>query len=140
MAKKIAGVDVLLMVEIGGQKVAIGGQKGASLTRTAETIDVTDKTSGGWSESIMGLKSWSIECEGLVTLGDQGLEHLHKCFDDGTLIDAVIKVGASDGYTYKGKVLLTEFPEEYAQDDAVTYSATLQGVSALVREKNTPTI
>lgn len=136
MAKKIAGVDVLLMVEIGGEKVAIGGQKGASLTRTAEIIDVTDKTSGGWSESIMGLKSWTIECEGLVTLGDQGLEHLHTCFDNGTLIDVVIKVGEVDGYSYKGKVLITEFPEEFAQDDAATYSATLQGASPLVREKN----
>ncbi|WP_276703942.1 MULTISPECIES: phage major tail protein, TP901-1 family [Romboutsia] len=136
MAKKIAGVDVLLMVEIDGQKVAIGGQKGASLTRSAETIDVTDKTSGGWAESIMGLKSWSIECEGLVTLGDQGLEHLHTCFDNGTLIDASIKVGGNEGYSYKGQVLITDFPEEYAQDDAVTYSVTLQGASALVREKN----
>lgn len=138
MAKKIAGVDVLLMVEIGGEKVAIGGQKGASLTREAELIDVTDKTSGGWSESIMGLKSWSIECEGLVTLGDQGLEHLHTCFDNGTLIDAAIKVGGDDGYSYKGQVLITEFPEEYAQDDAVTYSVTLQGASALVKESNKP--
>ena len=136
MAKKIAGVDVLLMVEVGGEKVAIGGQKGASLTRSAETIDVTDKTSGGWAESIMGLKSWSIECEGLVTLGDDGLEHLHTCFDNGTLIDAAIEVGGNEGYSYKGKVLITDFPEEYAQDDAVTYSVTLQGASALVREKN----
>lgn len=136
MAKKIAGVDVLLMVEVGGEKVAIGGQKGASLTRSAETIDVTDKTSGGWAESIMGLKSWSIECEGLVTLGDKGLEHLHTCFDNGTLIDAAIQVVGNEGYSYKGKVLITDFPEEYAQDDAVTYSVTLQGASALVREKN----
>lgn len=129
MAKNIAGVDILLMAEI-------GRQKWASLTREAETIDVTDKTSGGWSESIMGLKSWTIECEGLVTLGDQGLGHLHTCFDNGTLIDAAIKVGGEDGYSYKGKVLITELPEEYAQDDAVTYSVTLQGASALVRESN----
>ncbi|MGL5692443.1 MAG: phage tail tube protein [Peptostreptococcaceae bacterium] len=140
MNKKIAGVNVLLKVKVGDTLVPIGGQKGASLTRTAETIDVTDKTSGGWSESIMGLKSWSIECEGLVTLGDEGLEQLHACFDNGTAIDAEIQVGDGEGYTYKGKVLLTEFPEEYAQDDAVTYSATLQGVSALVRTKSTPAI
>ena len=59
MSKKVAGVDVLLKIKKEeGTFVAVGGQKGASLSRSAETIDVSDKTSGGWAESIMGLKSW----------------------------------------------------------------------------------
>lgn len=142
MAKKIAGVDVLLKikdVEGGGSFVAIGGQKGASLSRSAETIDVSDKTSEGWSESIMGLKSWSLECEGFVCLGDKGFELLHDAFDNREALDVEIKVGAEGdetGYTYTGKVVITDFPEEYQQDDAVTYSLSLQGASALKRTKN----
>lgn len=137
MAKKVAGVDVLLSLVTGDTKTPIGGQKGASLKRQAETIDVSDKTSGGWSESIMGLKSWSLECEGFVTLGDEGFEALHTSFDDRTPLDVELIVGGSDGYTYKGKAVITDFPEEFAMDDAVTYSLTLQGASPLERVKNT---
>ncbi len=136
MAKKVAGVDVLLKVDVSGVKKPIGGQKGASLSRSAETIDVSDKTSEGWSESIMGLKSWSLECDGFVTLGDEGFEKLHDAFDNRDALDVEIKVGGADGYTYTGKVVITDFPEEFPMDDAVTYSLSLQGESKLIRTKN----
>lgn len=136
MSKKVAGVDVLLKVKKNSGFIAVGGQKGASLSRSAETIDVSDKTSGGWSESIMGLKSWSLECEGFVCLGDEGFELLHTAFDKREALEVEIKVGGEEGYTYKGKVVITDFPEEYAQDNAVTYSISLQGASALERTSN----
>lgn len=138
MAKKVAGVDVLLKVRsTEGEYVAIGGQKGASLKRQAETIDVSDKTSGGWSESIMGLKSWSLDCEGFVCLGDAGFNVLHTAFDNRTPLEVEIKVGDTEGYTYTGSVVITDFPEEYPSDDAVTYSLSLQGASALIKKPNT---
>lgn len=139
MSRKVAGVDVLLKIkDTEGSFVAIGGQKGASLSRSAETIDVSDKTSGGWAESIMGMKSWSLDCEGFVVLGDKGFELLHKAFDNREAIDVEIKIGGEDGYTYTGKVVITDFPEEYAQDSAVSYSLSLQGASPLVKAQNTP--
>lgn len=136
MAKKIAGVDVLLKIKKDSGFIAIGGQKGCSLSRSAETIDVSDKTSAGWTESIVGLKSWSLDCDGYVSLGDEGLNLTIDAFENGTPIDVEIKVGGAEGYTYTGKVVITDFPEEYPSDDAVTYSLSLQGASALVRTKN----
>lgn len=137
MAKKVAGVDVLLKVKKGESYIAVGGQSGASLSRSAETIDVSDKTSGGWTESIMGLKSWSVDCEGFVCLGDEGLDLIVSAFDNREAIDVEIKVGAESGYTYTGQAVITDFPEEFAQDSAVTYSLALQGASPLVRTANT---
>lgn len=136
MGKKVAGVDVLLKIKKDSNTVVLGGQKGASLSRSAETIDVSDKTSGGWSESIMGLKSWSVDCDGFVTLGDEGLALMHEAFDNRGSIDIDIKVGGDTGYTYTGSVVITDFPEDYAQDSAVTYSLSLQGASSLVRKSN----
>lgn len=137
MSRKIAGVDVLLKIQDeSGKFVAVGGQKGASLSRSAETIDVSDKTSGGWSESIMGLKSWSVDCEGFVTLGDEGFALIHKAFDERTALEIEIKVGEAGGYNYTGKVVITDFPEEYPQDNAVSYNLSLQGASPLVRAEN----
>lgn len=136
MAKKVAGVDVLLKVKKNSGFIAVGGQKGASLSRSAETIDVTDKTSEGWSESIVGLKSWGLECDGFVTLGDEGFEALHEAFDNRLPLEVEMKIGGEEGYTYTGSVVITDFPEEYPQDDAVSYSLSLSGASKLVRTSN----
>lgn len=138
MAKKIAGADVLLKVKDTalGTYTTVGGQKGCSLKRQAEAIDVTDKTSGGWTESIMGTKSWSVDCDGFVSLGDAGFELLHTAFENRTSLLVEIKVGDADGYTYTGTAIITDFPEEYPSDDAVTFSLSLQGASALVRTQN----
>ena len=136
MGKKVAGVDVILKVKKDSNYIAVGGQTGASLSRSAETIDVSDKTSGGWSESIMGLKSWSVDCDGFVTLGDEGFKLIHEAFDNRVPLEIEIKIGEEGGYTYTGKVVITDFPEEYAQDSAVTYSLALQGASPHVRADN----
>lgn len=134
--RKVAGVDVLLKVKKGGSFVAVGGQKGASLSRSAETIDVTDKNSEGWAESIVGVKSWSVDCDGFVCLGDEAYELLETAFDNREAIEIEIKVGGETGFTRTGSAVITDFPEEYPSDDAVTFSISLQGASKLVRTKN----
>lgn len=137
MSKKIAGVDVLLKIKNNeGELVPVGGQKSASLSRSAETIDVSDKNSGGWSESIAGLKSWSVDCDGFVCLGDESFDLLETAFDNRTPIEVDLKIGGVDGYTRKGSVIITDFPEDYAQDSAVTFTLTLTGASPLVKVKN----
>lgn len=133
---KVAGVDVLLKIKKDSNFVVLGGQKNCSLSRSAETITVTDKNSEGWAESMVGIKSWGLECDGFVVLGDEALTELHNAFDNRTPIDVEIRVGATSnvkGYTYTGKVVITDFPEEFAQDDAVTFSLSLAGASKLTR-------
>lgn len=135
---KVAGVDVLLKVEVSNVMTALGGQKSASLKRQANTIDVTDKNSNGWAESMAGVKSWSIDCDTFVVLGDTALEALFTAFEARTPIDVTIRVGATsdaNGYTYTGTAVITDFPEDYPQDDAVSISLSLQGASPLVRTK-----
>ena len=60
------GKDFLLFVNTGTVSTPewqmIGGQRNSGLTRQAETIDVSHKTSGGWSATKAGLRSWSIDC------------------------------------------------------------------------------
>lgn len=137
MAKKIAGVDVLVNVTGSDNTlIPIGGQKGASLKRKADTIDVSDKTSGGWAESIVGMKSWSLECDGFVCIGDTGFDRVCEAFDNREALPVEINVGGQ--YKYTGDAVITDFPEEYAQDGAVTYSLKLQGASPLVKGTPTP--
>jgi TP901-1 family phage major tail protein len=135
---KIAGVDVLLKVKDSatGNLVVVGGQTGASLSRSASTIDTSDKTTGGWSTSLVGLKSFAIEAEGFVSLGNEGQELLELAFENRQTVFAEIRVGADsdvNGVTYTGECVITELSNEFSQDDAVTFSISLEGASPLVR-------
>lgn len=135
---KVAGVDVLLKVNTGTDVTpvytALGGQTSATLNRSAGTIDTTDKNSNGWAETMAGIKTWSVDCDSFVVLGNAGLEALITAFEARTALKISIQVGTGTGsYTYTGSVVITDFPEEYPQDDAVSISLSLQGATPLVR-------
>lgn len=139
VAKKIAGVDVLLEVEgEDGEMITLGGQTGASMSRTAETIDVTDKNSGGWGSSMAGLKSYSISCDGFLILGDASQDALDKAFENRTPINFRMRIGANDdevGKTFTGSCYITDYSMDFAQDNAVTYTLELVGATPLVATK-----
>lgn len=141
--QKVAGCDVLVKLKKGGSYVVLGGQTGASLERSAETIDTTDKTSGGYTTSIAGLKSWSVSTDGFVTIGDESFELLEQAFEDRIPVELEIRVGANDnakGITYVGSAYITDFPLDFAQDSAVTYSLSFSGASALTKTVGTVTL
>lgn len=141
VAKKVAGVDVLLkVVDEGGIKHIVGGQTNSTLNRSADTIDVTDKTSGGFKASMAGLLSWSVDCDGFVVLGDQAFALLEQTFLDRKPIEVEIRLGGdsdADGVTYTGSGYIVDLPLEMSQDDAVTYSFSVEGATPLVMEKGT---
>lgn len=140
MAKrKIAGVDVLLKVaDKDGELQIVGGQTDATLNREAETIETTDKTSGGFASAMAGVISWSVEAEGFVVLGDESFDMIEETFLAREPFQAEIRLGEDDdenGRTYSGDVYIVDLPLEFAQDDAVTYSITLEGDGKLDVEK-----
>lgn len=136
---KVAGVDVLLKVkDAQGVKQVVGGQTNCTLNREAETISTTDKTTGGFATSIAGLISWSVDCDGFVILGDNAFELIEDAFLGRKSIEVEIRVGANDnanGITYSGEGYIVDLPLEFSMDDAVTYALSVEGASALVREK-----
>lgn len=126
MAGAKRGLNVL--VSIGSQKV--GGQRGATLNRGSETLDVSNKaTEGGWKEFIQGAKEWSIDCDGILIAEDAGFTALETAYLAGNLVD--IKIGDEAGWGYQGQAIITDFPIEAPYDDALTYSVTFQGTGAL---------
>lgn len=142
--QKVAGVDVLLKAKgKDGELVVIGGQTGATLNREAETIDTTDKTSGGFASAIAGIISWSIDADGFVVLGDEGFSLIEDSFLNRERVLAEVRVGDSDnadGVTYSGYGYLVDLPLEFAYDDAVTYSLSIQGDGVLERVKGTESV
>ena len=109
-------------------EVLIGGQQGCSINRETETSDTTTKDSGVWSEAeAIGL-SWSIDCDGLVVVGDEGLEALETAWENLQQVD--VKYGSAERYK-TGKAIITSLSSNSASKEKTTYSVSFQGVGAL---------
>lgn len=126
---KVKGIDVLVGIKNATTYDTLGGQRGATLNRSSETIEVTDKVSGGWKENYSGIKEWSVDCDGLFVVDDAAFATLETAFNAGTAIDVEISDGTN--ITYSGKAYITDFPIEAPYDDVATYSISLTGTGAL---------
>ena len=131
------GIDML--VKIDDEVVAL--QKGATLNRSADTIENTTKTSNGWKEFEASFKSWSIDCDGLYTLptatGTTSFRAMEDAFVNGDQVDVEFVLADDEGLStgdttgYTGKAIIVDFPLEAPQDDSVTFSVSFQGTGAL---------
>ncbi|MDQ0976613.1 TP901-1 family phage major tail protein [Neobacillus niacini] len=124
--EKLAGVDVI--VKTGTPATAVGGQSGATLNRTLNLIETTDKTSGGWVTKVGGTKEWSVEMEAFMIVGDSAFTALNTAWANREEVDVEMAIGS---ILFKGKALISDFPIEAPLDDAVTFSITLEGTGAL---------
>lgn len=136
---KQAGCDVLLKVAKEGasgsaptEYTVIGGQTGATLNRSAETIDVTDKTNDGYKESMAGLKEWSIDCDGFVVIKDAGIDILDELFEARKPVYVEVVIA---GNKYTGSGYIVDYPMEMPLDSAVSFSLSIAGASKLAKVK-----
>ena len=121
----IKGLDVLIKV---GTQV-VGGQRNASLEMSAETIDTTVKSTGGWAAKIPGIKSWTSSCDGVYFLDDAGLSAAQTAFMSGTPVQLVFS--NTDGLAYSGQAVITSMSVEAGQEDVVSYTISFEGTGAL---------
>lgn len=138
-AKVIRGLDIIIMADTsekqdGTKYEAVGGQRGATLNRSSDVIDVSNKVSSGWKEVLTSLKEWSIEADGIFLDGDSAIDLLEKAFEESKPV--MIKIGKEDeSWGHQGLAIITDFPIEAPYDDATTYSITLQGAGGLTKLK-----
>ena len=124
----IKGLDVL--IKVGSQ--VVGGQRNASLEMSAETIDTTVKTTGGWAAKIPGIKSWTSSCDGVYFVDDAGLEAAQTAFMNGTAVS--LEFSNSNGLSYSGQAVITSMAVEAGQEDIVSYTISFEGTGALTAE------
>lgn len=133
MAKK--GIDFVINVNTGTDAAPVwtkvGGQRGASLSRSSDTFDATNKDSLGWKEFEAGFKEWSIEADGLVLTTDIGYVALETAYTSGAKVK--VQIIDANGADYTGSAIVTDLPIDMPYDDLVTYSCTLQGTGALTK-------
>lgn len=134
-AKAIAGKDILLCIWNldGTQLLAISGQQGLTINRSADTIEISSKdTQGGWKSYLAGMKEWSIDNDGLYVPNDQSHSILSQAFNNGDPVCIKVVDGKRKVGMFGGIACVTDYPIEAPYDDAVTYSITLSGMGELV--------
>lgn len=128
-ATEVRGLDVL--IKIGSQ--VVGGQRNASLELSAESIDATCKTTGGWSKKLPGIKTWSSSCDGIYFLSDAGITAVQAAFKNSQEVE--LEFSNADGIYFKGKAIITSMSIEAGQDDVVSYAISFEGCGELKDSK-----
>lgn len=132
--KATAGKDYLIYVNTGATETEpnwtlVGGQRSGDLSRKADEIDASDKTSGGWKATIPGLRSWSLDLESVYLAGDEGAGFLEAAFLAGKQVH--IKFEYPDKSFVTGWAALTECSLSTPHDDVATLKGTLSGAGPL---------
>lgn len=140
-AKALAGKDILLAVynSDGTELLAISGQQGLTINRSADSIEITSKdTAGGWKSKIAGMKEWSIDNDGLYVPGDESHNLLSAAFENSDPVCLKVVNGKTKKGMFGGLAVITDYPLEAPYDDAMTYSLSFEGMGALVDLLNDP--
>lgn len=133
--KAVAGKDILLCVfnSDGSSLLAIAGQQGLTINRSADSIEVTSKdTTGGWKAKIAGMKEWSIDNDGLYVADDESHKALGTAFENGDFLCLKVIDAKTKKAMFGGLAVVTDYSLEAPYDDSMTYSISLEGSGALV--------
>lgn len=133
--KAVAGKDIILAVfdATGADLLAISGQKGLTINRSADSIEVTSKdTTGGWKSKIAGMKEWSIDNDGLYIPSHASHKALGTAFQNSDPVCVKIVNGKTKTSMFGGLAYVTDYSLEAPYDDGMTYSLSLDGNGALV--------
>lgn len=132
---KLLGKNVLVFLNYGENATydnpvyaLLGGQRSADYSVSAEEIDTTDKTSGGYGDAEPGLKTIELSMELIVKPDDEAVNALYEAFEADEAVD--ILRWAKDGRSIRNWYSITSLEESAAYDDAAILSITLKGKGA----------
>ena len=133
--KAVAGKDIILAVfdATGTDLLAISGQKGLTINRSADSIEVTSKdTQGGWKSKIAGMKEWSVDNDGFYIPSHASHKAIGTAFQNSDPVCIKIVNGKTKNSMFGGLAYVTDYSLEAPFDDGMTYSISLEGNGALV--------
>ena len=113
-----------IVLKIGSTNIA--KLKSNSMKINASAIDVSNKDSAGWKESIYGQRSGSFDFEGVWSEdGTWGFDEGYNAIVTKTALTARWSGATGDTY-YQASCILTSISQTAPMEDAVTFSGTLE--------------
>ena len=131
------GMDFLIKVNTGTELspvwTAVGGQRGATLNRSSDSMETTYKGTDGFKTFEPGFKEWSIDADGMLVDSDTGFDELETAFENSDKVMVELTYSEAGGTVWSGEAIISDFPVEAPYDDMATYSISLQGTGALTK-------
>lgn len=127
-----AGVinGTLIGVYVGGTKINKGTS--ASLSINHSVRDITSKDSSAWSESLEGLRDWTIDFEGLFAFDSTyGIVDLEGVLTARTAVTVRFSTEVTADEYWEGTAFLTSLSADGATEESSTFSGSFQGTGAL---------
>lgn len=121
--------------------VLLGGLRDNPITIESDSIDASNKSSGGWGESLSGVNSWSSSCELVIKQDDTGYDVLESWKFNQDFQSAkpalnfmFYNVQTKTAYRSWGIINSLEIAASY--DDVMTASIDIAGVAPITKEEN----
>ncbi|MEY9867817.1 TP901-1 family phage major tail protein [Peribacillus sp. B2I2] len=121
----VKGVDILILVN----GTIVGGQRGATLSESVETIETTHKLTSGFKEFEYGFGEWTVSADGVYIKGDAGYVALRDAMRNKQKV--TLRIQEEGVNLEQGQALVTSRELEGAYDGEATYSVEFQGTGAI---------
>lgn len=116
----------MVLISIGDEEIA--GQKGGSISYSSTDVDTTVKKNAGWTNAEPETNEWSIDCEGLIDLTDNGYKKIKKAWRNKQKV--TVKYGTAENYE-TGEAIVSSIQESAPLNDRCTWSASFKGCGEL---------
>jgi|TARA_Y100000310_G_C20339898_1_gene649280 predicted secreted protein len=117
-------------IYVGGTKIAKATSGSVSVSHSPR--DATSKDSSAWSESLEGLREWSMDVEGLFAFdAAYGIVDLEGVLTARTAVTVRFSTESSSDEYFEGTAICTELSADSGVEESATFSASFQGTGAL---------
>lgn len=112
---------------------AIAASKSHTLSVSAESIDTTSKDSLGWKEILSGMRSYTIDTEGLVAFDNAfNYEYFLSALTNRTQLFVKLSTETSSDEKFYGTVYVTSVEQNAPLEDVISFTVSLEGTGALI--------
>jgi len=134
------GTDLILKVQAttgAATEFKLMHSQNVSISYNVDTIDITNKDSGGNRTLLGGTKSFSLSADGLMDFVSAGtttdVDELFTQARDRELVTFTFALATPAGYTYTGSGFITSLEISGGTEDAPTYSVSIEGSGDLTQ-------
>lgn len=118
----------------GGTLATLGHTQSCTISLNQDLPDITTKDSGGWSESLAGLKGGSISFDGLVAYDDAANQvETTDYLINGTLVDWSFGTEAAGDFIYTGSGRVDSIEVNADAESPVSYSGSITITGAVTK-------
>jgi predicted secreted protein len=126
----ILGTNVILYYFNGTSNIPFAASTNCSFEVSVDQTNVTSATSAWFKEFKPDTASWSLTCDGLITLNDWDYKDMLDTQLSRTAIVVRFAVGTSTTYTIQGTANIESVSIAAPVEGISTYSISLQGTGA----------